>query len=127
MVIYAAVMLFISHYVGDFLLQRRAVALNKSRNMRYLIEHVLIIFIVTTAAMLVFGKPFFITIIASTMYSLLHGVQDKIVWRGFNDLVIDNELAKNDTEFDNWFFRFLGLDQMVHMIVLFVISYVFLV
>jgi len=126
MLLYEAIILFISHYVGDFLLQRRKVALSKSKNMACLTEHVAIIFIVTTAAMFIFGKSLPLTIAAAAMYSFLHGVQDKIVWRGFNDMVIDNEWARNDTEFDGWFFRFLGLDQMLHMIILFAISFIFL-
>ena len=119
MELFTALALFASHYVGDFLLQRREVALHKSEDLKCLAEHTIIMFIVTMVFMLVTGKAFIIVMSAALLYAVLHGLQDKFIWRMFGDIVAINNYKKGSAEFDRWFFTTLGLDQMLHMMVMF--------
>jgi len=124
--LYFMLILFISHYVGDFLLQRRKVAVNKHSDMACLLEHTVIIFITTLAAMLVFGNAAAAVIVA-VLYAVLHGIQDRFIWRSFNNKKIENKWTIEDPKFSAWFFRYLGLDQMLHMIALFGLSFILLI
>ena len=123
--LYFMLILFISHYVGDFLLQRRKVAVNKHSDMACLLEHTVIIFIVTLAAMFMSGREV-AAVIAAVLYAILHGIQDRFIWRSFNKKKIENNWTVEDPEFSNWFFKYLGLDQMLHMIILFTLSSILL-
>jgi len=120
--LYFILILFISHYVGDFLLQRRKVAVNKHSDMTCLLEHTIIIFIVTLVAMLTSGRDV-AAVIAAVLYAVLHGIQDKFIWSWFNEKMLYNKWTTEDPEFSAWFFRYLGLDQMLHMIILFTLSF----
>jgi len=119
-----AILLFVAHYVGDFLLQSREIAENKSKRIGYLVMHGFFVFIpigVVLAIVSTIGiGP---AIFAAILYVLFHMVQDHFIWSYFEYKARLGGWQRGDENFNRWFFRILGLDQMLHMIVLFVISF----
>lgn len=132
MYILYAIALFVAHYVGDFLLQSREIANNKSSDLAALVSHGILVTLPIVALFIVVDVIMFIThhssafyepILAALLYGILHMVQDKFTWRWFKKKVKEEDLIRGSERFDTMFFAVLGADQMIHMIVLFTIAF----
>jgi len=116
--IYILIVGFVCHYVGDFLLQTRKIAMNKSKSIKYLSLHGLPILATSLVVMSLYDMTFAKSALCAIVYTLAHCLQDYKVWGWFNTAIASKH-ERGSEEFDKWFFRFLGFDQMAHMILLF--------
>lgn len=87
------IIILVAEYVGDFLLQSRYTALNKSKDIRVLGRHLFEIAIMLCAGFALI--PFLLKGVLPLMavayfigwYCLIHGVQDWFIWNGYKYLV----------------------------------------
>ena len=104
------VLLFVSHFVGDFVLQTHNMAVHKNSDLRVLIDHVMMYFVsisvCSMAIFLAFDKPFEQLIWFTMLTSVLHFC---------TDLVMSKITHHKDRRYFLWF----GLDQMIHQLSLF--------
>lgn len=136
LVLLAIIFLFVSHYVGDFVLQTRKMANNKLTSYEALTDHGLIvstfIFIAMCTVNVVFNghnsiiKSLLIPASAAISYGILHAIQDRLIWKRFKKTVCKKNLVKGTEEFERLFFLHLGADQMMHMVVLFTVIYIYI-
>ena len=127
-----AIMLFAAHYIGDFILQSSEIATTKSYNNKSLIIHGLTLSIpICVAFILIYSFEYihmWIDIpLAVIIYTVLHMIQDRIIWKGLKKKVESGKLIANTPKFESVFFTLLGADQMLHMIVLFSITHLFII
>ena len=118
--------LFVTHYVADFLLQSRDMGKKKSSEPRYLFAHLFIQFMLFWP---VAGFKF------ALMNAAIHGVIDWNIWRGYKYYAykrIAAEAAKFNLSGDDrakwiaesgknwqywedhWFYSTIGFDQLLH-------------
>lgn len=129
-----AILLFMAHYVGDFRLQSREVANTKSYDNKSLFIHGLtfsaplaIVFAIMYPFCHTYTPLILVHVPAAIIINMvLHMIQDRLVWRGFKKKVIAEGLKQGTPEWESQFFTVLGADQMIHMIVLFTIIYLFI-
>jgi hypothetical protein len=102
-------LLLIQHFLFDWILQPRWVAINKSKNLVAIIIHTVIVTIG-------FSIPSFCVftprqaILVSCAYGLLHGAQDRIVWSTFR--------PKTDIPYgEKQFWNRIAIDQFIHLAV----------
>ena len=145
------IVLFIAHYVADFLLQTRKMGKNKSVQFKFLLGHIAIIFGMFFVPMFVYylqclpDDDLQTTIMVasicaftfSALNALIHGVIDWFIWR-FYKLNVRRRLdkdpwhelaAENSLEIENpwkyWedshFYATIGLDQLLHALTLFLL------
>ena len=114
------VLALILHFVADFVLQSREMALNKSAKKMVLLQHVGIHFVCFFIGLLFFGL--WEAFVISGINAVLHAIIDWNVWRGYKAVVPrrvekGSPLWKNDEwQFwnDHWFFLTIGADQLLH-------------
>ncbi|RKX64109.1 MAG: hypothetical protein DRP42_06995 [Tenericutes bacterium] len=121
-----AVFMFLGHYIGDFLLQNREIAENKSSSLPHLLIHGFIVGAVMLGMLVIAGLSISSALSIVLIYTALHCVQDKFIWKTFEKKAAANMWKWGEPKFNKWFFRFLGLDQMLHMIVLFALAFLLL-
>jgi len=137
--------ILIAEYVGDFLLQSREMALNKSKNIHCLMRHLIAIFCCIAITGTGLGLP---AVYLAACYVVIHGVQDWYIWKGYKYLIykrfknkaenekdIDGlysedfshnqsiqycELFEKDRDYaeDKLFYDTIGLDRTMHVITL---------
>ncbi len=108
-----AIMLIVSHFVGDWFLQGRTIAENKSKSVPILCAHVCIIGVVMCAAFLLTGYPHTqATGIKLLMYLILHGLQDRYIWRYYEHTFHD---PANPDRKGKPFYTTIAIDQMIHL------------
>lgn len=101
------------HFLSDFLLQTREMALKKSAQPLVLFAHVHIIFLT-----FFLGTTPFIgatkALLASALNSATHAVIDWNIWRGYKYL-----RRRQPPDFKYWedslFYTTIGLDQLLHV------------
>lgn len=86
------IVILIAEYVGDFLLQNREMALNKSKDITVLFAHLVQIFIMLCIGLYIaiivwFQIPAYVAILFSLSYCLIHGIQDWYIWKGYQRIV----------------------------------------
>ena len=99
------------HFLFDWILQPRWVAVNKSKNNIALGFHGLIITLgfACVAAVTYWGHPHFFAI-ATIGYGMLHVIQDRIVWKTFK--------PKTDNPYqEKKFWNTVAIDQFIHLTV----------
>ncbi len=148
------IMLLVAEYVGDFLLQDREMAVNKSKHIPTLLLHLLAIFICIAATGLGFGWA---SVYVAGCYIVVHGIQDWFIWNGYKwsvgkrlkkeakeDLgTIGSEgrpwyneeerleritkayIGNNEYVDDKVFWDTVGLDRLLHIITLIILWGVF--
>lgn len=101
------------HYLADFVLQTRKMALEKSKYISTLFLHCLEHFLVY----LILCTPFVGGVLAfkfAGVNAILHGVVDWNIWRGYKYIHRDKDI----TTFRYWethgFWSVVGLDQAIH-------------
>ena len=137
------IIILIAEYIGDFLLQDRETALNKSKDLSYLISHMNSIAMVLIIVVGVLKFSGVITGLATpfvALYCLLHGIQDWFIWRGyklhvikklgFTGMDLDHPPIKKELEEfkyyeDKAFYDTIGLDRLLHVIALVILYGVF--
>lgn len=103
------IVLLLTHFISDFLLQRRDVAISKSSKLLPLLEHFIIIY----ASLTILGLFYNISNIVnlSIIYSLIHIIQDKFIWSLYK--------YKKPKDFKYWedssFYNTIALDQFLHI------------
>jgi hypothetical protein len=132
-------LLFLAHYIADFLLQSREMGQKKSKDYVYLFAHTWIIFSVISLAALCVFDTFESAIKFSFWNAILHMAIDAISWRAYGYCLMGRKFgfetikdpsfnfkekaaevaSKTDFLKDEWFMRTLGADQIAHMIVLY--------
>ena len=90
------------HFIADFILQSDKIAINKSKNIKYLFYHCF----VYSIPMLLFGWKF--AIINGVAHFLVDFITSKITFYLWN---INQR---------HWFFTTIGLDQAIHITCLFI-------
>ena len=110
------IILLVSHFIGDFVLQSRKIATTKSSKFSSLAVHLIILFIALLPITYYSEVPIGIPI----AYCLLHGIQDWYIWRGYKKLYTIRKAPPPYQE-DHLFYTTIGLDQLLHTIVLLVL------
>ena len=132
-------LLFLAHYIADFVLQSREMGQKKSKNYIFLFAHTWIIFgVIALAGLFVFDTSS-IAIKFAFWNAVIHMIIDAISWNLYGYCVMGRKygfdtLSKEDFNFkeksaelatkweywkDEWFMRTLGADQIAHIIVLY--------
>lgn len=101
-----------AHFIADFLLQPRWMALGKSVKFRILGAHCGIQFAIVGLAALPF-VGILGALQLSAINAALHGLVDWNIWRGYKRYA-----ASKGPDFkwweDHWFFATIGADQLLH-------------
>lgn len=100
------------HFVGDFLLQRREVAVGKSSNIVHMAEHGTIILIITFVGSLIAFRGASVAYLFSLILTALHVSQDFLIWNAYRGYRKD---SVRDFWRDPLFYTVIGLDQMLHV------------
>jgi len=137
------VLLMLTHFVADFLLQSREMGRKKSTDKLWLLRHLIIIyacFSVTSPLVFEWYEAFLFT----ALNTLAHGAIDALIWKGYawtvwrrrrsvavrqgwngesevfghlDDGEAKRHLKKNFKYWeDSWFYHTIGLDQFLHYI-----------
>ena len=133
--IYNLCILFVLHFISDFLLQSRETAKNKSIQFSYLAGHCWTIFFVTLFGTILLTSLNGIQSIAlCVLNALIHGMIDWNIWKGYKLYLakklgptrdeIKNPLLRKEITIDrmkrfaywedHWFYATIGLDQLLH-------------
>ena len=110
------ILLLAAHYLGDFIMQPREMATKKSEDMDVLWDHVCTYGVALVPAVFVSGfeskHPLhMITFMFINM--MLHGIIDWNIWRWYK-----KGAPKRFWE-DRWFWSTVGLDQTLHIMILY--------
>jgi len=119
---------FLSHYVADWVLQGPKMGREKSSKLRVLALHISIIFITIFLGTLYFLDPLE-ALKLSALNALTHAVIDWNIWRLYRVSVYlrnkDRDIEDLQKNFKYWldpvFGHFLGLDQLLHFVILYLI------
>lgn len=154
LITFPLMIILIGEYIGDFILQDRETALNKSKDFKYLRSHLLDIGWVMTLALVpfLFIPPYnqaitlykIVAFVAS--YMVIHGIQDWFIWSGYKALVVKRlrksyptmnageiriwaEKFEEDKDYaeDKLFYDTIGLDRLLHVLTLIVLYAVVLI
>ena len=131
--IYYLVLGFLFEYIGDFYFQTREIALRKSNEIKILLLHSFLLGFILFGGFFFFTKLTFSIILQITIsYSLLHGIQDWFLWRGYKERRAPRflEYQQQGKEYPYWedkmFYDFIGLDRTLHIITLTLIMFHFI-
>ena len=106
------------HFLADFILQPREMGRKKSKDSRYLLAHIAIIFSVFLVGTLSWKF--------ALANALIHMIIDSVIWKCYASTVWKrrHKLFKNATKDDlerkfkfwedHWFYATIGLDQFLH-------------
>ena len=125
------------HFVADFLLQSREMGQKKSSELKWLLAHVGIQFLVLFLGLWLL-LPRDIALLLSGANALIHGTIDWFIWKGYKKFVErrlyeegpdnNNNPAHNlwqngEWQYwkDSWFYTTIGFDQMLHVMTLILI------
>lgn len=106
MSILALLLMIVGHFVGDWLLQSREIALAKSRHFPTLLKHL-------TRVQLTLIPFYFVAdigLLPSVLYITLHGLQDWYWWRYWGKRLDAETWFQQKTFYDA-----IALDQMLHL------------
>ncbi len=123
--------LLAAHFIGDWILQPREMALNKSKDFRVLCDHLCIVTVCLSWASLIFfwgnlGIPFLLLLFVN---AVLHGVIDWNIWRIYAKVrgnnVYEHEIGKwtheSHINHDYWFYSTIAIDQFLHLSIIFLL------
>ncbi|SEK38812.1 Protein of unknown function [Aquimarina amphilecti] len=101
--------ILIAHWIGDFAFQTSKMALKKNEKIKWLSIHVLV-YTAVLAIFVIFLFPIKIAITYILLNSLLHGFTD----------FFTSKLTMRYRENPRIFFPLLGLDQLIHILTLYI-------
>lgn len=139
-----AILLILAHFSGDWLLQTRAMAENKSRYFTTLLFHLaLMLSPIAAVVIILHPMPANPLVGALFLYAVAHGIQDWYLWRfyvqirgGDNAFEVPTggqpfwrglqetkvyATPKLNMRHDYAFYSTIAIDQMLHLVVLFLI------
>lgn len=109
-----------THFVSDWILQPRSVGKRKAGSFKWMLKHLIIIWVCTAACFLVLGLPLWFQL--SLLYTMLHGIQDKFIWKIYEYVrgpYTKEFLDKNKYAEDYWWYFTIAIDQILHLYLLF--------
>ena len=115
-----ATILIGSHFLGDWYLQSRQMATNKSSDFNVLLHHVGIVSLVLVLA-LFHTIAFPVLLWKLGVNALVHGLIDWNIWSFYKRMVknegprTDSEMLKYEYWKDKRFYDFIALDQFLHL------------
>lgn len=112
------ILLLFAHFLGDFVLQSREMAMNKSSKLLFNLKHISLVLL----PLLPIAYWYQIHPLKVLMYGILHGLQDWFIWPLFKKIrtkTYDLDKKSYKPLKDYWFIFTLGLDQFLHLIILF--------
>jgi hypothetical protein len=111
------------HFLFDWILQPRIMAQEKTKIFRMWFAHVMIVwagaFILYMTLLPSTHASTLPALCGSILYACEHGVQDAVIWRGYEQHV---EMTGADPINDDRFFFTIAVDQTIHLGVLFAIA-----
>lgn len=105
--VYPIILLIVLHYIGDFLLQTREMANNKSKDNEWLALHVLAYSMVFFFGMILF-YDYFVSIIFMSITFVCHFFTDYVTSRLTSYCYKKNQIYN--------FFAIMGFDQVLHLV-----------
>jgi hypothetical protein len=111
---YSFIFLLLAHFIGDFVFQSRTIANNKSTNLYWLLTHGLI-YMIPLLIVSVFIFPFTSALLVTAINVITHLFVDNISGK-FTSLFYKQQKYY-------YFFTTLGLDQFIHISILY-LSYI---
>ena len=104
------ILLLAAHFIGDFLLQSRVMALNKTKSLYYLSLHGLFVGVPVLLVSLLFESAS-LALLLSAVYVIVHCTQDFFIWTTAIRL-----FGKSEKYWENKrFYDIIGLDQFLHV------------
>jgi len=130
--VFLLILLLLSHFIADFLLQSREMAKEKSNNLGVLIKHCLIQFTIPLIILSCFAQSWLIVIVC-ILNAVIHGIIDWNIWGLYKSTVLwrstsysEEDLAKWKYWEDHWFYVTIGLDQLLHTLTIVFLWFFFL-
>lgn len=116
--------LLLLHFISDFVLQSREVAIKKSNSFVYMLLHCSNIYTIFGLGLIII-YPFTDSIANFLIVNTwVHFLQDTFIWRSYKFLV------RNKPDFKYWesksFYIVIGFDQMLHVMILMFLKELFL-
>jgi len=108
----AIIVFLVFDFIGDFLLQSRWVATNKSKDNEALGVHFAYIATTSFLAFWIVGAGFWKSIPIALGYTIVHCIQDKYLWTLYKEIKIDDDFKYYE---DKLFYTFIGLDRLLHV------------
>ena len=124
------IILFITHFLFDFVFQSREMGKKKSEDINYLLKHGGILFMgyMWAAYAICDNMADMFTMTAAIV--IIHCIQDWYIWRGYKTFTKWRWREHNESEYhmdlimknkfkyweDKWFYTTIGLDQTLHFI-----------
>jgi len=106
--------LFVLHFVGDFICQSDRMAKGKSASWKILLEHVMTYYLVIGVGFILFKWAFYPDMGSLTVFLLVnlvaHFVTDFFTSKWTTKLYLQDKR--------HWFFVVIGLDQLMHILTL---------
>ncbi len=112
--------IIIIHFVGDWMLQRRKVAENKTTSILAMGEHVILVAL-SLLPLFLFSKT---SLYSLGIYLAVHVIQDLIVWKTFIIYAKSQQKLMSDPYpywKSYWFYFTIALDQILHLTLLIIL------
>jgi len=113
------ILILLVHFISDWLLQSRSMAENKSSNMKVLLKHGCIISLPLLSLCMFLHFSILSIILISSIYFILHILQDKFIWGFYKIWYIKRNLKEYWKDY--WWFSTIAIDQFIHLIILFIL------
>jgi len=110
----AIIVFLVFDFIGDFLLQSRWVATNKSKDDEALCIHFIYIVATSFLAFWIVGAGFWKSIPIALGYAIVHCIQDRYLWTLYKEIRLDKGLDFKYYK-DKLFYTFIGLDRLLHV------------
>jgi uncharacterized protein DUF3307 len=107
-----AIILMAAHFIGDWWMQPRAMALTKSSSIKVLTLHVFIITLTLAPVVCLFAPQRWPLLLVN---AALHAFIDWNVWSGYKASVPHNQLATFRYWEDGRFYNTIAADQFMHL------------
>jgi hypothetical protein len=129
-----AILLILAHFIGDWALQPRWMATSKHRDPFALALHLFNVSWPLAFICLAMGIPLHVALMALIMNTVLHGVQDTVLWRVYAEVRGDaayektnpawgssGSSARLEVKHDYGFYTTIAIDQALHLVILFLL------
>lgn len=115
---FSIILVLASHFIGDWYLQSREDAVNKSKDSKVLRSHILTVMACTFLAFVFIGNPF-AALALTLIYGAIHYYQDALIY----NMLLPPELPPGVTVTEyKPLWDVIALDQFLHLAVLFALA-----
>ena len=115
------ILLFIAHFIADFLLQSREMGQKKSQYFKWLMGHLFIQYFVMLAFVLgITGGDWKTATFFSLLNTIIHGIIDWYIWKFYKlhaiRIIKRDRIKVRDFKYweDHMFYTTIGFDQLLH-------------